>query len=327
MNQRIAKLSIITTTLLLGSGCALSGGLHAGANLSARADSRANIAPELRGLDGLNWSPVEHQRFERASSRGLVVVSTRSGRPELLTSCEVAGSYAFRPTSLRSDSVSLSSRTDASVTLPLLLARYGGNLSSGHSQHVSYAMAGEYSCGRRSVPANELRGFCDGATHVIASWTAGALELRESVLSGHGALGASTGGIDAGLSQQETGLRQTVLGSPAACAQVSAGSASAPADCRSALDFVLAPITAPECAHNERWDGRACVAAAPAPTATPTAQPPRNDVPTWSRQCAAGDASACNQLRAMCARGDVLACGEAAGATLSGWLPGMVGRR
>ena len=187
------------------------------------------------------WAASEKADLEGRVSSGQVVAVRYSGcELQIIDGCKLQGRYAFRRTTLSTDTVEIHDEDDLYAKLPLGAVGLEGELARSGRLAVRTTVAGEFRLD--ATPAGPLdQGACREATHVVTAVSVGAFSL----LAG-GAVSASAG-LDArvgkaGLSgkREETTVRQA--GDDRACRDATEASPSPM--CASPLQVFLSRLRA-----------------------------------------------------------------------------------
>lgn len=210
-------------------GCALLGASCR--SPSAPPPRTAALVGEQEELFAVDWPTSMRVDLETNARRGIVVVAYREGTSvRVLPGCTADGSYRSESVSPKADIVRFATREQLSAKLPfsgLALANTVG-VDGTSERVVDLAIVTRTRASAPLLPVGrpELRGDCEGATHVVTSFQRGAFTLaaRSSTdiaasadVLGLGARGAS--GASSIVSKSD--------GDPGACRQESASACDA----------------------------------------------------------------------------------------------------
>ncbi|MEB2314144.1 MAG: hypothetical protein OZ928_20045 [Polyangiaceae bacterium] len=250
MASAFLKFALLCSSVLsLALGCAAA---RTGALPTATATSgRALCAPsETRASELLvvDLQPEARGDLEIAMRRGVAVVSWDCQRLVILPGCELDAPYAFAGTSPKEQVVEMASGDAVRATLPLTGARLAGELSGEFSRGGSLALAlimiGKQSASLTHATIDDLRGSCQGATHVIASATLGAFAMTTGARASARSA-AEIFGAGAQLVSAESRRIETKDGSLAACRGSESDATVPPKQCDAVLRVELLPIEEP----------------------------------------------------------------------------------
>ncbi len=167
-------------------------------------DDLEQRGPAMESCDSasaLGLSAEQRGDIDNAMKDGVAVVSYDCKQLTLLKDCRLEGEYGF-------------------MGHPPQLTRTPGSQGVGRFE-LTMVSVGEVRTNWQRVLRPELRGRCDGATHVIRGASVGAFELKT-----------------------ETGSRSTMAaeGDVAACATANPNTRRSNGACHAALQFFLLPI-------------------------------------------------------------------------------------
>ncbi len=216
--------------------------------------------PDLIALDAPARSTLD-----AASRQGVIVVRYKGKgcevRFDVLPNCSAPGAYTFTPYSSTESKVA-HSLAELYTDFPLGAARLANRFKDTPALRADVMLAGIHGIkGATTIRADELRGECAGATHVVSKLFVGAfalavgsahaLEVRPSLF-----VGGAESGASAGIIQRE--------GSAKACEDAQDKGVESPS-CNVPLRLALMPI-APGCAEDGGHCGPAATPPPPAPT-------------------------------------------------------------
>lgn len=270
---------LMLAVAVASSGCAAVGAsMHVSGRLAATAARPAacEIGPGALPT-AVRWTPAQRQALESVARSGLVVVASDGCHVRVLDGCRARGAYTYVGVPLQTDRRELSSGAGLGGGVAILGSSLGGNAGNNSHYALDVAITGSYRADRGVVRVDELEGACAGATHVVASYDAGAFVLTHSdgFHAGASTGSASTTGISGYSGADESEVTQG--GQLAACYQPASGAAPI-SGCSAAVDVHVAQL-AP--------------ALPPVPQAAPQAAPTPLQPPTLAQRCSAGESMAC----------------------------------
>lgn len=128
----------------------------------------------------VDWEAETRVDLEVAMKRGVAVMALDASGPHLLD-CTMAGDYTFMGTTRKERVVRLLNGSEVAANLPLhgagLAASLEGEFSRGTTLDVALSMVGKTTTAARRARRSQLRGECDGATHIVRSATLGAFAM------------------------------------------------------------------------------------------------------------------------------------------------------
>ncbi len=184
----------------------------------------------------VEWPSAERRKLEASAKKGLVVARYLGCELKLLTGCTAPGRYGYTAYTPKKDTVRIKNEDDLYANMPVGAAKFEAKLATSGELGVQMTLVGRYLAENHVVRTDELKGSCDGATHLVAGLTVGAFEFF------------------AGQAKRET-LSQD--GDAAAC-QASAGKEAPPKGCAALIRIQVIPL---ECALGTHFEqGKGCVA-------------------------------------------------------------------
>ncbi len=238
-----ASVSLSLVAAVAGTGCATrpSSTVQPSPPDYAAATSQEKCGVRRSGDRPLvvEWPAADRAALEARAQQGLVAVRYEGCEMEVLTGCEVAGTYDFVPLSRKQERVSIHNADELYARLPVGAAALEGKLERSGQLVVDMTIVGRKQADRHVVRRSELSGRCDGATHVLTGLTVGAfslyagaeIEAGASVEVGHAGAGAGTS------------RAREMLASDGDVAQCDFTDADAPEDCAALLRVEAVPLT------------------------------------------------------------------------------------
>lgn len=205
--QRVAAalLAIIGAT---GCGGLFNGSSHPqnpGGNLAPTDPTplgRCKIAASASNPLVTEWPASEKAHLESLMSSRTVAVQYSGCEMRIIDGCRLPGRYAWRRTTLATDTIEITNADELYAKLPLGALSLEGELERSGRLAVRTTVAGQLQL--EGLQAEEAKSdACADATHVVGAVSVGAFKL----LSGGSARaqgGAGTMGVGAGISTQQT---------------------------------------------------------------------------------------------------------------------------
>lgn len=136
---------------------------------------------------------------------------------ELLAGCQLSGEYRLRPTPEGLQSLTISSDSELSAKLPFAIAELGGHLKQSGVLSLRYFVRGVSYATAPALYRSDLKQGCEGATHFVLNYVAGAYEIGEQSRESEG---ASAGVLGVGAKGEKSRTAKSLMrgGSFADCA-------------------------------------------------------------------------------------------------------------
>lgn len=203
----------------------------------------------------VEWSAADRAALESRIGVGLVAARVTGCDIQILPACEGPSRYVYTAITPKLDTVRMRNADELQATIPFGAARFGANLARSGELSVRMNVVGIYAAEQASVRAEDMKGSCDAATHVITGFAAGAFELTAGAAAAVGA-GASFGGV--GADGKSTSSREMLNkdGDEAACARSQTTDPKPPEGCGAVLRLSLVRIACFEGMHYV--EGKGC---------------------------------------------------------------------
>jgi hypothetical protein len=199
------------------------------------------VAPSASSPLVTEWPASEKAHLESLSAGSAVAVEYSGCELHIVDACKPAGRYAWRRTTLATDTVEVTSTDELWAKLPLGAASLEGELGRSGRLAVQTTVAGQLSLEGLDASAMASGAGCARVTHVVTGISVGAFSLYSG--------GSATGGGAVGVAGIGAGARQSVAervvrsaGDPKRCAE-SEQSAPHP-QCASPIQVFLQPVAA-----------------------------------------------------------------------------------
>ena len=185
------------------------------------------------------WPASYKARLEALLREGAVAVEYSGCDLRIVDTCKVPGTYAWKRTTLSTDTTDIKDEDDLYAKLPLGAASLSGQLKTSGSLSVQTTVAGQMQLVGSAAADATSGAECARATHLVVALSVGAFKLVAGGEASAGA-GAELGnaGVHGSTSQTKSILR--AAGDPARCQQSTKDEPSP--DCRSPIQIFLTPI-------------------------------------------------------------------------------------
>ncbi|MCC6216628.1 MAG: hypothetical protein IT376_17335 [Polyangiaceae bacterium] len=220
-------------------GCGGAPSLRAEAPEVPTGSAKCKVAASQSNPLVTEWPASEKANLEARLATGAVAVAYSGCSMRLLPECQIKGRYAFKRTTVATDTLEVRSEDELWAKLPLGAASLEGELSRSGRISVQTTVGGQLQLldARPSdVPA---AGACRDATHVIGALSVGAFRMRSGgTLTASGGASSPVVGGGAATASEESVMRSA--GDPARCGE--ATDAAPHVDCSSPLQLFLVPL-------------------------------------------------------------------------------------
>jgi len=207
---------------------------------SAPYDASGNLEPMV-----VDWQPEQRSDLEASMREGLVVIELGTRGLRLLPDCRTDGGYSFLGTTRRERVIRLRSQDDVRANLPLgglgLAARIGGELEKGATLDIAMIMVGRIRSTRMHVRKDDLRGRCEGATHIVRGATLGAFAVDRGEAS-RVRTAAEIFGVGAGGGTSSSSSVRVVDGRLESCEAAGPDTPRPPSQCGAVIRLELLPL-------------------------------------------------------------------------------------
>ncbi len=161
------------------------------ARLSISEDACAEPSAQMRPFV-ITWDAADRTELQAHIDRRLAVVRLEGCTVELLSKCELDGAYNFRETSLNTQRLLLSSEQELQAKIPFALPDLARHASAKDRLALEYGVRGVQHATRPAVYRSELGPGCEGATHFVLNYAAGAFRLDRHATRANVEQGATT---------------------------------------------------------------------------------------------------------------------------------------
>ena len=192
----------------------------------------------------VEWPSAARGKLESiVESKKIVAVHYSGCEMQVLARCAVPGKYVYRPfRNKKDDEVVMQTADDLYANMPVGAAALEARLSTGGALRVDMKLVGRYEADVTGVGKDDMKGECDGATHVVSALTVGAFDFYQAGRAQVGG-GVKAGGIGAGGESRADRSSIRADGSVAACAKATIDDADPPADCGALIRVEVVPLS------------------------------------------------------------------------------------
>lgn len=182
----------------------------------------------------VSWDAAEHAELAVRAATSLIVTRKDGCDLHVLPACNVPGEYRWHPTAGGRQRIDLVSEDDLYAKVPLGVATLSGALARGGRITVEYDVRGLSCATRAALHRSELGPGCEGATHFVLNFAAGAYVVSTSEETRAGAEAAALGAGAGGAARRST--TALLRGGDLAACEVSGDG------CRAPVRLRLSPI-------------------------------------------------------------------------------------
>jgi len=165
---------------------------------TATAQARCGVRRSADKPLVVEWPAAERAALEARANQGLVAVRYEGCEMEVLSGCQVDGTYDFVALSRKHERVSIHNADELYARLPIGAASLEGKLKQRGELVVDMTIVGRKQSEQHVFDSDDLTGRCQAATHVLTGLTVGAFTLKAGaateVSAGVTAMGAGAGG-------------------------------------------------------------------------------------------------------------------------------------
>ena len=237
---------VVVGVLLIGSAVACGGGNVAGAvaqapkyepgSASKCGTATADWRPML-----VEWSAPDRATLESKIGEGLIAARVTGCEIQILPTCRGPSRYLYTATTPKRDTVRIRNTDELQANIPFGAARFNANLARSGELSVRLNVVGIYAAEQAAVAAEDMKGACDSATHIVTGFAAGAFEFSSGADATVGA-GVSVAGV--GGDGKSTSKREVLNkdGDESKCEGGRSTDTKPPEGCGAVLRLSLAPI-------------------------------------------------------------------------------------
>jgi hypothetical protein len=237
-----AALFLVVLTLPLASGCgkaAIAEGAMPNQGHDTAELARCSVAKSHEQPLVTEWPASYKARLEALLQGGAVAVEYSGCDLRIVDRCRLSGAYAWKKTTLSTDTTDIQDEDDLYAKLPLGAASLSGQLRTSGTLHVQTTVSGQLQLVGKAAEDETSGAECARATHLVTALSIGAFRL---VAGGEakGSAGAEMGNTGVGGS---TAQRRSILraaGDADSCERATPDEPSP--ECRSPIQIFLTPI-------------------------------------------------------------------------------------
>ena len=185
------------------------------------------------------WPAPYKARLEALLQGGAVAVEYTGCELKIVDRCKLSGSYAWKQTTLSTDSTEIRNEDELYAKLPLGAVSLAGDLKTRGRLYVQTTVSGQLQLVGKAADDATSGAECSRATHLVSALSVGAFKL---VAGGEVSVraGADSGPVEAGGAAAQSKAILRAAGNPESCAH--ATSADPSPECRSPIQIFLTPI-------------------------------------------------------------------------------------
>jgi len=185
------------------------------------------------------WPASYKARLEALLHEGAVAVEYSGCDLRIVDTCRLPGSYAWKRTTLSTDTTDIRDEDDLYAKLPLGAASLSGQLKTAGSLHVQTTVSGQMQLVGSGVSDATNGAECSRATHLVTALSVGAFKLMAGgEASASAGVDVHAAGVHATGSETKSVVR--AAGDPASCQHATKDEPGV--DCRSPIQIFLTPI-------------------------------------------------------------------------------------
>jgi hypothetical protein len=201
--------------------------------------ARCHVAASQEQPLVTEWPASYKARLEAALLEGAVAVEYLGCDLRIVDRCKVPGSYAWKKTTLSTDTTDIRNEDELYAKLPLGAVGLSGDLKTAGTLHVQTTVAGQMRLEGKAAEDDFGGAECSQATHLVTALSIGAFKLLAGgEVSGGAGVDVGSVGIRGSGSQSQSVLR--AAGDPERCKDATAKEPSV--ECRSPIQIFLTPI-------------------------------------------------------------------------------------
>ncbi len=190
----------------------------------------------------VDLDPDARLDLEASMKKGVTVVAYDCSSLRVLSGCTLPDTaYEFTGTGRREQVVQMNSVDELHANLPISSAKLGAEVQSGRSIDLGIVWIGRRATTLAKVTREDLKGSCDGATHIVQNAILGAFSMTTGSV-GKVAAVAEVFNYGGGGKSESDRKAMNKDGSLAECLKSHPDDETPPAECRAPLRVELAPI-------------------------------------------------------------------------------------
>jgi hypothetical protein len=246
MTSRAATVASVVAwaalVLLAGTGCGRGAAAHAAMPNGGHDTShlaKCSVAASREQPLVTEWPAPYKARLEALLQGGAVAVEYSGCDLRIIDRCRLSGSYAWKKTTLSTDTTDIQDEDDLYAKLPLGAASLSGQLRTSGTLHVQTTVSGQLQLVGKAAEDATSGAECSRATHLVTALSIGAFKL---VAGGRAKVsaGVEVGNTGAGASTAQSKSILRAAGDAGSCERATKDEPSA--ECRSPIQIFLTPI-------------------------------------------------------------------------------------
>jgi hypothetical protein len=201
--------------------------------------ARCSVAASQEQPLVTEWPASYKARLEAMLQSGAVAVEYSGCDLKIVDRCRLSGSYAWRKTTMSTDTTDIADEDELYTKLPLGAVSLTGQLKTSGSLHVQTTVSGQLQLVGKAADDATHGAECARATHLVSALSIGAFKLVAGGSIKAGA-GAEMGAVNVGgtAAQKQSVLR--AAGDAGRCEHATKDEPDP--DCRSPIQIFLTPI-------------------------------------------------------------------------------------
>lgn len=185
------------------------------------------------------WPASYKARLEAVLEGGAVAVEYSGCDLKIVDRCKLSGSYAWRKTTLSTDTTDINDEDELYAKLPLGAASLSGQLKTSGALHVQTTVSGQLQLVGKAADDDTHGAECARATHLVNALSIGTFKLVAGG-SVKASGGAEMGTAHVGGSAAQTKSILRAAGDPSSCEHATQDEPAS--ECRSPIQIFLTPI-------------------------------------------------------------------------------------
>jgi hypothetical protein len=239
---RTAARFALLPLFLVGAGCgnaAVAQSVMPNGGHDTAALAKCSVAASHEQPLVTEWPASYKARLEALLHGGAIAVEYSGCDMRIIDTCRLAGSYAWKKTTLSVDTTDIRDEDDLYAKLPLGAASLSGELKTSGSLHVQTTVSGQMQLVGKVAEDMTSGAECSHATHLVTALSIGAFKLvAGGEVSANVGADVGTSGVHGSGAQSKSVLR--TAGDPVSCEHATKDEPSS--ECRSPIQIFLTPI-------------------------------------------------------------------------------------
>lgn len=233
------RIAVLSAPLWACGGGAVAQSAMPNGGMDTTQLAKCSVAASLEQPLVTEWPASYKARLESMLTQGVVAVEYSGCEMRIVDRCLLPGSYAWKKTTLSTDTTDIRDEDELYAKLPLGAVSLAGQLRTKGSLHVQTTVSGQLQLVGEAATDATSGAECQRATHLVMALSIGAFSLvAGGEVSGSATLEHTLVAAGGRVSQSKTVLR--AAGDPDKCAQATPQEPDG--DCRSPIQIFLTPI-------------------------------------------------------------------------------------